>query len=55
MGERPPNTHSVQHFWLCGVCCDVYTLEYQDVRGVLMKNRPEASVNQDALRLIAAA
>ena len=30
VGEKPPNTHSVQHFWLCGVCCDVYTLEYRD-------------------------
>jgi hypothetical protein len=23
VSEKPPNTHSVQHFWLCGVCCDV--------------------------------
>ena len=53
--EKPPNTHSVQHFWLCGVCYDVYTLEYRDGCGVLLKNRPETLVNQDALRLIAAA
>lgn len=55
VGEKPPNTHSVQHFWLCGICCDIYTLEYRDRCGVLIRNRPEASDQQDALRLIAAA
>jgi hypothetical protein len=53
-GERPPNTHSVQHFWLCGVCCCLYTLEYRDARGVLIKACPESSNKADASRLIAA-
>jgi hypothetical protein len=53
--EKPPNTHSVQHFWLCGICCDIYALEYRDGRGVLIKDRPEISDNQETLRLIAAA
>lgn len=21
------NSHSVRHFWLCGTCCEVYSLE----------------------------
>jgi hypothetical protein len=55
VGEKPLNTHSVQHFWLCGVCCGTYTLEYWDGRGVLIKCRPETSDNPDTLRFIAAA
>ncbi|HMD08696.1 MAG TPA: hypothetical protein VKH63_14245 [Candidatus Acidoferrum sp.] len=54
-GEKPPNTHSVQHFWLCGGCCRFYTLEYRDARGVLFKCRRETSGYENTLRLIAAA
>jgi len=54
-GENLPNTHSVQHFWLCGVCYQVYTLEYRDGCGVLIKDRPETSDNLEPLRYIAAA
>jgi hypothetical protein len=45
----------VQHFWLCGVCCGAYTLEYRDGCGVLIKDRPQTSDNLDTLRFIAAA
>jgi hypothetical protein len=55
VNEKPPNTHSVQHFWLCGVCCDIYTLEYRNGCGVLIKGRCDIPDNQGALRLIAAA
>ena len=54
-GEIPPNTHSVQHFWLCGTCCGVYTLEYRDECGVLIKARPDLTPNPGTLRFIAAA
>jgi hypothetical protein len=54
-GEKPPNTHSVQHFWLCGVCCGAHTLEYRDGCGVLIKGCPETSDNLDTLLFIAAA
>lgn len=53
--EKPPNTHSVQHFWLCSACCGVYTLEYQEGEGVLIKGRPETSDKAEELRFIAAA
>jgi hypothetical protein len=36
-GEPPPNTHSVQHFWLCNACSESYTLEYKGDRCVLIK------------------
>jgi hypothetical protein len=54
-GERVPNTHSVQHFWLCGVCCGAYALEYRDGYGVLIKDRPQTSDSLETLRFIAAA
>ena len=54
-GEKPPNTHSVQHFWLCGKCCRVYSLEYRDGLGVLIFGRPETSDNPETFRFIAAA
>lgn len=54
-GEKPPNTHSVQHFWLCGHCCLEFTLEYQDGAGVLIKNRPEVVCEAETARFIAVA
>jgi hypothetical protein len=53
IGERPLNTHSVQHFWLSGVCCGVYTLEYREGCGVLIKGRTETG-NPDTPRFVAA-
>jgi hypothetical protein len=55
VGIKPPGTHSVQHFWPCGVCCGAYTLEYRDGYGVLIKGQPETSNNLATLRFIAAA
>jgi len=53
--EPPPNTHSVQHFWLCGACSCQYTLEYREDRGVLMTRRLEKAWPEDWNRVIAAA
>lgn len=53
--ERPPNTHSVQHFWLCRACCGIYSLEHQEGEGVLIKSRPEASGKAEEPRFIAIA
>lgn len=25
--NEPANAHSVRHFWLCGKCCEEYSLE----------------------------
>jgi len=54
-GEQAPNTHSVQHFWLCGQCCREFTLEYRDGSGVLIKNRPDVICEAESSRFIAAA
>lgn len=35
--EPPPNTHSVQHFWLCGPCSQTYTLGYAGDCGVMIR------------------
>jgi hypothetical protein len=53
-GEGSPTSHTVQHFWLCGACCRVYTLEYRDGHAVLIKGRPETPNNPAALLFIAA-
>lgn len=53
--EPPPNTHSVQHFWLCGRCSQNYTLEYQSERCVLIRPRFTRSPESKAPDFIAAA
>ena len=53
--EPPPNTHSVQHFWLCAACCWQYTLEYREECGVLITRRLERGSQRQWDRLIAAA
>ena len=54
-GVQAPNTHSVQHFWLCGHCCLEFTLEYQNGAGVLIKNRPDIAFETENIRFIATA
>jgi len=54
-GEKPPNTHSVQHFWLCGKCAGKYTLLYAEERGVLLQNRSETAVPAEHCRFVASA
>jgi len=53
-GETP-NTHSVQHFWLCAGCCQEFTLEYSEENGVLLRNRPDGAFKVEVSRFIAAA
>lgn len=50
-----PNTHCAQHFWLCSSCLNIYTLEYQSKRGVVLKNLLGISTNLETIRFIAAA
>lgn len=53
--EKPLNTHSVQHFWLCGKCSGLYTLGIEAGRGIVMRERPEISLHHDPFRFVAAA
>jgi len=53
--EQPPNTHSVQHFWLCGKCSTEFTLIYSQDRGVLLQARAEIMATAKTCRFVAAA
>ena len=37
--QPPANPHSVEHFWLCKTCSQLYTLEYLKKRGVVIRPR----------------
>jgi hypothetical protein len=52
--RRAANAHSVQHFWLCKSCSEVFTLEHAAGLGVVIKQRHRVPVGPAALRLIAA-
>jgi hypothetical protein len=54
-GENPPNTHAVQHFWLCANCAGPYTLEYSETRGVFLRTLQQTDSVINESRTIAAA
>jgi len=54
-GEPRPNTHCVQHFWLCGRCAATYTLDYCETTGVLLRTKTEHASHSGWNCLIAAA
>jgi hypothetical protein len=39
VNEAPANAHSVQHFWLCGRCARIHTLQYHKEHGVAISPR----------------
>jgi hypothetical protein len=53
--DVPPNTHSVQHFWLCGICSENYTLNYMEDHGVIMLPRVELYRELEHGRAVSAA
>ena len=36
-----PNTHDVEHFWLCAHCAEFLTLVYDEQQGVVVKPRSD--------------
>jgi hypothetical protein len=55
-GDEPPNTHCVQHLWLCGKCSERYTLAYEEAQGVVMTmHRMDLPEELDTYRFIAVA
>ena len=48
------NTHSVQHFWLCGKCSETYYLEYAQGGGVLIRLNFENALKSDTPHVLAA-
>ena len=54
-GQNSPNTHAVQHFWLCAACSQTFVLEYHDDQGVVLSLRWEKPQLAKQYRIIAAA
>jgi hypothetical protein len=50
-----PNSHSVQHHWLCDSCTKTYTLDYREAIGVLLSLRLRSPDDGFIPLLIAAA
>jgi len=51
-GQLPPNMHSVQHFWLCGDCSEIYTLNYRSDRGVVLTDLLTSPRSREIPRLV---
>lgn len=45
--EQPSHWHSVKHFWLCGRCCELYTIGHRKGLGVLLMDRVESGISSD--------
>jgi len=43
VGEKPLNTHGVQHFWLCEKCSKEYKLIYREGHGVLLRTNSNST------------
>lgn len=39
--QQPSHWHSVKHFWLCGRCCETFTIGYRKGLGVVLMDRVE--------------
>ena len=52
-GEKAPNTHSVEHFWLCEYCSGEFVLSYRDGLGVTILHRQDISPEPDERQLAA--
>jgi len=54
-GNKAPNTHSVQHLWLCGPCSGRFTLQFREGTGVVIRNRPDVACGVETSRPLSAA
>jgi hypothetical protein len=52
--KAPVNAHSVQHFWLCKGCSELYTLECHKDNRVVIRPRLLASQAKRLMRVITA-
>jgi len=53
--DRSANTQSVQHFWLCAACCEIYSLRYEEGLGVTIGRQFARDSASEPRQLIAAA
>jgi hypothetical protein len=55
-GAGPPaGARSLQHFWLCAACCEIYSLRYHEDLGVTIGRQFERGSAPEPRQLIAAA
>jgi hypothetical protein len=47
-----PDSHPIGHFWLCERCSNIYTLHYQEGRGVVIRTLwPELPAAENKMHL----
>jgi hypothetical protein len=51
---QPANTHSIEHFWLCGCCSETYCLEQARGGGILIRLRFEKALGAGSAQMIPA-
>lgn len=51
---EPDNTHSVEHFWLCGPCSETYCLEQPRSGGIVIRLRFEKALGVGTARMLPA-
>lgn len=51
--ESKGNIHCVKHFWLCEKCSNIFTLAYDDGKGVMLKLRRTELPTEEARKLVA--
>ena len=52
--QAPANTHSVEHFWLCGRCAETHALQYHKEHGVVIRLQHMAQLDSCQRRVIRA-
>lgn len=50
--QQPSHWHSVKHFWLCGHCCETYTIGYRKGLGVVLMDRVEGLSREQSSHFI---
>jgi hypothetical protein len=50
--QQPSHWHSVKHFWLCGSCCETYTIGYRKGLGVVLMDRVEGLSREQSSHFI---
>jgi hypothetical protein len=51
---QPANTHSIEHFWLCGRCSETYYLQNAGGGGIAIRLRFEKALGTGPSQMIAA-
>jgi hypothetical protein len=51
---QPANTHSIEHFWLCGRCSETYCLEQTRSGGLLIRLRLEKALGAGSPQMVPA-